>query len=126
MNDQRNASEIEESLVAAHARAGASGKNKSSDLAIALHDGPAILRLRAELAQRSGESLVTYREECFKTILLCAFQEVGASAPTLGWFMRGFQALKLQGLKPRPPKYHNASTILSMTAGSKGRNPHRS
>jgi hypothetical protein len=55
MKDQRNAAEIEKSLVAAHARTGAPGKNKSSDLAIALHDGPAILRLRAELAQRSGK-----------------------------------------------------------------------
>jgi len=55
MKDQRNAAEIEKSFVATHARAGASGKNKSSDLAIALHDGPAILRLRAELAQRRGE-----------------------------------------------------------------------
>jgi hypothetical protein len=55
MKDQRNAAKIKESLVAAHARAGASGKNKSSDLAMALHDGPAILRLRAELGQRSGE-----------------------------------------------------------------------
>jgi len=55
MQDQRNAAKIEQSLVAAHARADASGKNKSRDLAIAFHDGPAILRLRAELSQRSGE-----------------------------------------------------------------------
>src|SRR5258706_3609590 len=52
MNYQPNAAEVEQSLVAPHARAGASSKNKSSDLAITLHDGPAILRLRAELAQR--------------------------------------------------------------------------
>jgi hypothetical protein len=90
-------------------------------LAIALHDGPAILRLRAELAQRSGESLVTYREECFKTILLCAFQEVGASAPTpvsvweglLSPEASGAKAPRLgaftSGLKPRHPKHHTHS-----------------
>jgi hypothetical protein len=54
MQDQRNAAEIEKPLVAAHARAGASRKNEPSDLAIAFHECPAILRPRAELAQRSG------------------------------------------------------------------------
>ena len=53
--NQRDAAQIEKSLVAAHARAGAPSKNKASDLTIALHDGTAILRLPAELAQRSGE-----------------------------------------------------------------------
>ena len=55
MKNQRNAAEIEKSLVAAHARTGAPSKNEPSDLAIALHDCPAILRLRAGLAQRCGE-----------------------------------------------------------------------
>jgi hypothetical protein len=54
MQDQRNAAEIKQSLVAAHARARAPRKNEPSDLAIAFHDCPAILRPRAELAQRSG------------------------------------------------------------------------
>ena len=52
---QRNAAEIEQSLVAAHARAGAARKNEPSDLVITFHDCPAILRPHAELAQRSGE-----------------------------------------------------------------------
>jgi hypothetical protein len=55
VKNQRDAAEIEKSLVAAHARAGATCKNKSGDLAIALHGYPAILRRRAELAQSSGE-----------------------------------------------------------------------
>src|ERR1019366_4137624 len=37
VNDQWDAAKIEKSLVATHARAGAPRKNKSSDLAIALH-----------------------------------------------------------------------------------------
>ena len=52
---QRDAAKIEKSLISAHTRTGAPCKNKPGDLAIALHDYPAILRLRAELAQRSGE-----------------------------------------------------------------------
>ena len=55
MQNQRDAAEIEKSLVAPHARAGAPCKNKSGDLGIALHGYPAILRRRAELAQSSGE-----------------------------------------------------------------------
>ena len=55
VKDQWNAAEFEKSLVAAHARAGAARKNEPSDLAIAFHDCPAILRPHAELAQRSGE-----------------------------------------------------------------------
>ncbi len=38
----------------AHARAGAPCKDGASDLAIAPHDCPAILRLRSGLAQRFG------------------------------------------------------------------------
>jgi len=49
-----DAPEIEESLIATHARAGASRKNESSDIAIAFHDCPLILRLRMGLAQPSG------------------------------------------------------------------------
>src|SRR4029077_2496410 len=48
MQDQRNAAEIKQSLVAAHARAGAPRKNKPSDLAIAFHNCLAILRPGAE------------------------------------------------------------------------------
>jgi hypothetical protein len=55
VKNQGNVGEIEKSLVAAHARTGASSENKASDLAIALHDCPAILRLSAGLAQRYGE-----------------------------------------------------------------------
>jgi hypothetical protein len=55
VKDQRDAAEIEQPLVAPHARAGAARKNEPSDLAIAFHDRPAILRPHAELAQRSGE-----------------------------------------------------------------------
>src|SRR5467141_1152535 len=54
MQNHWDAPEIEESLVAAHARAGASRKNESSDLAIAFHDCPLILRLPLGLAQSSG------------------------------------------------------------------------
>jgi hypothetical protein len=54
MEDQWDAAEIEKSLVAAHARTGASCENEAGDLSIALHGRPAILRLRAEVAQRSG------------------------------------------------------------------------
>jgi len=54
MEDQWDAAEIEKSLVAAHARTGASCENEAGDLSIALHSRPAILRLRAEVAQRSG------------------------------------------------------------------------
>jgi len=54
MQYQWDAPEIEESLIATHARAGASRKNESSDLAIAFHDCPLILRLRMGLAQASG------------------------------------------------------------------------
>jgi hypothetical protein len=52
VNDQRVTPEIEKTLVATHARAGAPRKNKPSDLAIALHRRPAILRLSVGLAQR--------------------------------------------------------------------------
>jgi hypothetical protein len=55
IEDQRDAAKIEKSLIVAHARAGAPYENKPGDLAIALHECPAILRLRSELAQRSGE-----------------------------------------------------------------------
>jgi hypothetical protein len=54
VKDQWDAVEIEKSLVAAHTRTGAPRKNETSDLVIALHVWPAILRLRAELAQSSG------------------------------------------------------------------------
>src|SRR5882762_8810638 len=54
MQYQWDAPEIEESLIATHARAGASRKNESSDLAIAFHDCPLILRLCFALAQASG------------------------------------------------------------------------
>jgi hypothetical protein len=54
VKDQWDAVEIEKSLVAAHSRTGAPRKNETSDLVIALHVRPAILRLRAELAQSSG------------------------------------------------------------------------
>jgi hypothetical protein len=63
VKNQGDAAEIEKSLVVAHSRAGATCKNKSGDLAIALHGYTAtrlhgytaILRRRAELAQSSGE-----------------------------------------------------------------------
>lgn len=54
VKDQRDAVEIEKSLVAAHSRTGTPRKNETSDLGMALHVCPAILRPRAELAQRSG------------------------------------------------------------------------
>jgi hypothetical protein len=54
VENQWDATEIEKSLVAAHARAGAACKNEAGDLAVALHGRPAILRPRVELAQRSG------------------------------------------------------------------------
>ena len=54
MEDQRDAAEIEKSLVTAHTRAGTPRKNKGCDLAIAPHVYGAILRLRSGLAQRSG------------------------------------------------------------------------
>jgi len=54
VKDQRNAAEIEKSLVAPHAQAGPARKNEPSDLAIAFHDCSAILRPPAELAQHSG------------------------------------------------------------------------
>jgi hypothetical protein len=55
VKDQRDPSEIETPLVAAHARARAPRENETSDLAMAFHDCAAILRPHAELAQRSGE-----------------------------------------------------------------------
>jgi hypothetical protein len=55
MEDQWDAAKIEQSLVAAHASTGAPCKNEAGDLRIALHDQLAILRLHAQLAQRSGE-----------------------------------------------------------------------
>jgi hypothetical protein len=54
MEDQRDAAKIEKSFIATHTQAGASRKNEASDLALALRGCPAILRLRAELAQRFG------------------------------------------------------------------------
>jgi hypothetical protein len=54
VNDQRVATEIEKSFVAAHARAGAPRKNEASDLAMTIHYSQAILRPCVGLAQRSG------------------------------------------------------------------------
>jgi hypothetical protein len=54
MKDQRDAPEIEKSLVAAHARTGAPRKNEASDLVITLHHCQSILRPHSGLAQRSG------------------------------------------------------------------------
>ena len=55
MEDQWDAAKIEQSLVAAHGRTGAPCKNEAGDLGIARHDQLAILRLHAQLPQRSGE-----------------------------------------------------------------------
>jgi hypothetical protein len=54
VKDQWNAAEIEKPLVAPHARAGAPRKDEASNLAIAFHNRPAILRLCSGLAQRFG------------------------------------------------------------------------
>lgn len=55
VENQRDAVEIEKSLIATHTRTGAPRKNEASDLAITLHDCAVILRLRSGLAQRHGE-----------------------------------------------------------------------
>jgi len=54
VNDQRDAAKIEKPFVPAHARAGAPRKNEAGDLAISLHQFPAILRSYVRLAQRPG------------------------------------------------------------------------
>jgi len=54
VNDQRDAAKIEEPFVAAHTRAGTPRKNEAGDLAISLHQCPAILRSCVRLAQLPG------------------------------------------------------------------------
>jgi hypothetical protein len=56
MKDQRHAPEIEEALVAAHARAGAPCKDEPSGLLTMSHASLAILRRRVVVAQHSGET----------------------------------------------------------------------